>query len=415
MTAALLSLGTALPAHVLEQTAARDLYLAQPGTGRLTERLVRTVFGACGVGRRHTVLPELVDEDARAGSAYVGPGGRILGPLTGARNRTYVQEAPALFAAAARDALAGCPALDPADVTDVITVSCTGFFAPGPDYQLVRDLGLNPATRRSHIGFMGCHGALVGLRQAAAVAEADPDAVVLVVAVELCTLHLQRARDPDAIRGASLFADGAAAAVVSATAPAGVEPLLRLDRFRTLVIPDGERDMAWSIGDEGFEMILGAAVPRVIEENIHTALDALLDGPGGAVDRAAITDWAVHPGGRSILDKLEKTLGLPLGGPPGVPRRAGHPRQHEQRDRPARAAPGDRGGPHRRAADGVRARVRPGPDRGVGAVHDPGAERRHGTPDRARGGRRRRLTGIPVAPVTAPGSVGRPTAERTDP
>ena len=311
MTAALLSLGTALPAHVLEQTAARDLYLAQPGTDRLTERLVRTVFGACGVGRRHTVLPELVDEDARAGSAYVGPGGRILGPLTGARNRTYVQEAPALFAAAARDALAGCPALDPADVTDVITVSCTGFFAPGPDYQLVRDLGLNPATRRSHIGFMGCHGALVGLRQAAAVAEADPDAVVLVVAVELCTLHLQRARDPDAIRGASLFADGAAAAVVSATAPAGVEPLLRLDRFRTLVIPDGERDMAWSIGDEGFEMILGAAVPRVIEENIHTALDALLDGPGGAVDRAAITDWAVHPGGRSILDKLEKTLDLP--------------------------------------------------------------------------------------------------------
>jgi predicted naringenin-chalcone synthase len=311
MTAALLSLGTALPEHVLEQTTARDLYLAQPGTDRLTERLVRTVFGACGVARRHTVLRELVDEDARAGSAYVAPGGRILGPLTGARNRTYVQEAPALFAAAARDALAGCPALDPADVTDVITVSCTGFFAPGPDYQLVRDLGLNPATRRSHIGFMGCHGALVGLRQAAAVAEADPDAVVLVVAVELCTLHLQRARDPDAIRGASLFADGAAAAVVSAAAPEGVEPLLRLDRFRTLVIPDGERDMAWSIGDEGFEMVLGAAVPRVIEENIHTALDALLDGPGGAVDRAAITDWAVHPGGRSILDKLEKTLGLP--------------------------------------------------------------------------------------------------------
>ncbi|MCM3686914.1 type III polyketide synthase [Kocuria rosea] len=310
MTPALLSLGTAVPPHVLEQTAARDLYLGQPGTDRLTERLVRTVFGASGVGRRHTVLRELVDDGARTASPYIGPGGQILNPLTGVRNRTYVSEAPRLFAAAARDALAGCPGLDPAGITDVITVSCTGFFAPGPDYQLVRDLGLNPATRRSHIGFMGCHGALIGLRQARAIAQADPEAVVLLVAAELCSLHLRPARDADAIRGAALFADGAAAAVVSSRRPGGAEPLLGLDRFSTLVIPDGEHDMAWTIGDEGFEMVLGAAVPKVIEGNIHTAVDALLGGPGGAVPRGAITDWAVHPGGRSILDKLENALGL---------------------------------------------------------------------------------------------------------
>jgi predicted naringenin-chalcone synthase len=131
------------------------------------------------------------------------------------------------------------------------------------------------------------------------------------VAVELCTLHLRPARDPDAIRGAALFADGAAAAVVSARTPEGVTPLLELDRFRTLVIPDGEDAMAWTIGDAGFEMILGAAVPQVLEDNIHTALAALLDGPEGSVDRDRITDWALHPGGRGILDKLEDTLGLP--------------------------------------------------------------------------------------------------------
>ncbi len=311
VTPALLSLGSALPPHVLGQAEARDLYLAQPGTDRLAQRLVRTVFGAAGVERRHTVLPELVDAGARDGSVYLAPDGRMLAPLTGARNRTYVEHAPGLFAAAARDALARCPGLDPAQVTDVVTVSCTGFFAPGPDYRLVRDLDLDPAVRRSHIGFMGCHGALVGLRQARAIAAADPDAVVLVVAAELCSLHLRPARDADAVRGAALFADGAGAALVSCRRPGGAEPLLALDRFSTLVLPDGEQEMAWTIGDEGFEMVLGAAVPRVIEGSVHAALEALLTGPEGAVDPGSITDWAVHPGGPGILDKLERTLGLP--------------------------------------------------------------------------------------------------------
>ena len=311
MTPALLSLGTALPPHVLEQHDAKDLYQRQPGTDRLSARLLRTVFDASGVARRHTVLPELVDDDARAGSPYIAPDGQFLGPLTGVRNRTYVEQAPALFAAAARDALARRPGLDPAAITDVITVSCTGFFAPGPDYLLVRDLDLDPATRRSHIGFMGCHGGLIGLRQAASIATADPDAVVLLVAAELCSLHLRPASDPDTIRGAALFADGAAAAVVSASAPDGAPPLLELDRFSTLVIPDGEQAMAWTVGDRGFEMILGAAVPQVLQHNIHTALDALLNGPGGQVDRDSITDWALHPGGPGILDKLEHVLDLP--------------------------------------------------------------------------------------------------------
>ncbi|MFC6259178.1 3-oxoacyl-[acyl-carrier-protein] synthase III C-terminal domain-containing protein, partial [Kocuria oceani] len=116
--------------------------------------------------------------------------------------------------------------------------------------------------------------------------------------------------DADAIRGAALFADGAAAALIGSRVPDGCAPLLQLDRFRTLVIPDGEQAMAWTIGDSGFEMILGAAVPQVLEDNIHAALEALLEGPEGAVDRASITDWALHPGGRGILDKLEHTLDL---------------------------------------------------------------------------------------------------------
>ncbi|MFI7483449.1 type III polyketide synthase [Kocuria sp. M1R5S2] len=310
MTPALLSLGTALPPHVLEQTDALTLYRTQPGTDRLNARLLSTVFGASGVERRHTVLAELVDDDARTDSPYVTAEGAFREPLTGARNRTYTERAPALFAEAARDALDRCPQVDPASVTDVVTVSCTGFFAPGPDYRLVRDLGLDPSVRRSHIGFMGCHGGLIGLRQAASIATADPEAVVLVVAVELCSLHLRPARDPDAIRGAALFADGGAAALVSSRVPAGATALLELDRFSTLVIPDGEHAMAWTIGDTGFEMILGAAVPHVLEENIHAALQALLDGPGPPVAREAVTDWALHPGGRGILDKLEQTLGL---------------------------------------------------------------------------------------------------------
>ncbi|NHC15836.1 type III polyketide synthase [Motilibacter sp. E257] len=289
----------------MPQAVLRDLMAAQPGLTPLARRLVRTVYDASGIETRHTVLDEL-EEAAAGGPVFFDHGsGHVLTPSTGTRNAAYARLSRELFVEAGRRALK-TSGLEAEDVTHVVTVSCTGFFAPGPDYLLVRELGLPPSTRRLHVGFMGCYGAFPALRAARSTCQAEPDAVVLVVCVELCTLHLHVANDPDTIVSSSVFADGAAAAVVTARpAPAG-EPTLTIESLETVLSEQGEQDMAWTIGDQGFDMVLSSYVPRIIEADIRGALDPLL----GDRDAAGIEHWAVHPGGRSILDRVQSALGL---------------------------------------------------------------------------------------------------------
>ncbi len=310
------SVGTAVPVTVLRQAAFRDVLAAQPGLSRLGARRLRMAFDASGIDTRHTVLTELGDSpvsdvatpDDAARSEPVHFDARtatVLSPSTGTRNAAYAREVPGLFLAAAKEALSSSD-LAPDDVTHVVTVSCTGFFAPGPDYLLVRQLGLRPTTQRFHLGFMGCYGAFPGLRLAHAVCRADPGAVVLVVCAELCSLHLHLGDDLDTILSSSLFADGAAAVVVSGRAPAAGEETVTLDALGTTLSDDGEADMAWTIGDLGFDMVLSRYVPRILGSSLPAALPSLL----GLVDPKDIDRWAVHPGGRSVLDQVQAVLGL---------------------------------------------------------------------------------------------------------
>jgi alkylresorcinol/alkylpyrone synthase len=313
-----------VPPTVLAQDGVRDLFGSQPELGRLGTRLVSAAFGASGIRTRHTVIRELGTAPGMAGAdAPVDPEdgdpvfydratGRILTPGTGARNDTYIREAPALLLGAARQAVEEAAGIEASDVTHVVTVSCTGFYAPGPDYAVVRGLGLGASTQRFHLGFMGCYGAFPALRMASQFCAADPDAVVLVVCVELCSLHLHSSGDADTIVASSVFADGAAAAIVTARpAPAG-STVLHLDAFETVLTPVGEDDMAWTIGDQGFDMVLSSYVPKIIDEHITGALEPLwaqVPALRGVVP-ADIEDWAIHPGGRSILDRVEDRLAL---------------------------------------------------------------------------------------------------------
>jgi alkylresorcinol/alkylpyrone synthase len=314
------SLETAVPKTIIRQPDVRDLFRAQPGMGRLAHRLIGAAFDASAIETRHTVLDELggefaadADGDADGEGVFVDRATGVLrNPTTGVRNEVYIDRSPELFLAAARRALETSGGLTAADVTHVVTVSCTGFFAPGPDYRLVRDLGLRASTQRYHLGFMGCYGAFPALRAARDFCLADPDAVVLVVSVELCSLHISSSNDPDTIVASSVFADGAAAAVVtSREAPAG-HPVLDLDAFETVLTPVGETDMAWKIGDHGFEMVLSSYVPSIIEKHIEGALDPLLARLGESRPEASadIERWAIHPGGRSILDKVQDAVQL---------------------------------------------------------------------------------------------------------
>ncbi|KRD52747.1 naringenin-chalcone synthase [Microbacterium sp. Root280D1] len=312
------SLRTIVPDTVIEQHEVRDIFASQPDVGRLAQRIIGASFNGSGIDTRHTVIRELSPAAGTDDKMFFDrETGRLQSPGTAARNDLYTREASRLFVEVARSALDADPDIVAADVTHVITASCTGFHAPGPEYEIVRGLGLSDSVQRYHLGFMGCYASLPALRAASQFCAADPTAVVLVVSVELCTVHLRSSEDPDLIVANSLFADGAAAGIVTARDLATPVPAVRLDGFHTAIAAEGEKDMAWTIGDHGFEMILSTKVPQIIGETIIGAIRPLYAREGelaAAFDEGRVGErvehWAIHPGGRSILDRVQERLNL---------------------------------------------------------------------------------------------------------
>ncbi len=213
-------------------------------------------------------------------------------PGTDARMAEYARAAPLLAFEALRN-------LGPvAGITHIIVASCTGLRAPGLDQAVQRHIGAGPSVHRTMIGFRGCQAGIIALRPAAEAVRADPAARVLVVALELGTLHMQNRTDIAHLLGYMQFADGGAAALVTAE-PTG----LRLDGFGTALLPEGEDQMVWDIGQSGFDLHLSTEVPASLKRLLPGALAGLF--PGYAPDL-----WAVHPGGRAILDAVEQALDL---------------------------------------------------------------------------------------------------------
>jgi predicted naringenin-chalcone synthase len=300
-------LASAVPESAYAQAWSSELMQTHVESRPATKRVIRSLYRNSGIERRHSVVNDLAPGGGE-GLFFHPDGTRLPTPGTGRRNAVYAREAPALFERVGRALLAPDSGFAARDVTHVITVSCTGFMAPGPDFHLVRTLGLAGSTQRFHVGFMGCYAAFPALRMARAFCAEDPDAVVLVVVVELCSLHLQFTDDTDDLIAGAVFADGAAGALVSARAPAPGTRALEMTAFHGDLAPEGESAMAWTIGDRGFRMKLSTYVPDLLQAKLAPVLDALLDRAG--VARSDVPWWAVHPGGRAIVDRVQDTLGL---------------------------------------------------------------------------------------------------------
>lgn len=270
-------------------------------------RLARRICQNAGIDTRYSVL-----DDFKPGTVdplfKTGTDGKTVEPGTRERNERFARDARRLAVEVARRALAQCPGVAPADVTHVITATCTGFFNPGPDYYIVRELSLRPATQRYALGFMGCYAALPALRMAEQFCRADPSAVVLIVSIELCSLHFNVGGGLDSLLANAIFADGAAAAIVSAREPLEGRRAYRLDGFASALIPGAEKDMAWRLGDKGFEITLSTYVPDVIGAHIRSLIEPTISAAGCGV--ADIGRWAIHPGGKAILDKVQTKLRL---------------------------------------------------------------------------------------------------------
>jgi alpha-pyrone synthase len=285
------AIGTAVPA--VECDASYHAWALRQLEGRREATLLGRMMQRSGISTRFTVLPAAAEQEAE-GTFYAA----AEPPSTLERMAVYAREAPAL-------ALAAIGRLGDLDgITHMVVASCTGFTAPGLDQVIARRLGLAPTVERVVIGFMGCYAGVTALRTAGHIVRSDPAARVLVVSVELCTLHLQPTDRLESLLAMGQFADGAAAVLVTADG-AG----LALGDGLSMTLEDSHELITWTIGDMGFAMELSGEVPgRIAEalgdEDVSRAVTA-----GEPVE--SIEAWAVHPGGKSIVDAVERGLGLP--------------------------------------------------------------------------------------------------------
>jgi predicted naringenin-chalcone synthase len=219
-------------------------------------------------------------------------------PGTAKRMEMLEEAAPVLAAGAVEKVLSG---EDKATITHLIVTTCTGFSAPGLDLELVARCGLPTNIERTIIGFMGCYAAINALKLARHIVRSEQQARVLIVNLEICTLHLRQSDELEKLLSFCLWGDGCAASIVSAD-PYG----LRLDSFHAFVDAESRELMSWSVKDDGFDMVLSGRVPAALD----TALRKEIGGVLGNKSVAEIDLWAIHPGGKSVLDAVERSLGL---------------------------------------------------------------------------------------------------------
>ncbi len=350
MSFAIHGLGIAHPPDAVTAEDGLGLARVLAGPDVRTSTWLGPIYANSGIARRFQVIGGPVVGDVLNGTTDSGspflPSAENegVGPTTGERMEIYAQEAGPLALRASASALAEA-GFAPESLTHLVTVSCTGFVAPGVDFALITSLGLKPTVARTHVGFMGCHGALNGLRVANAFASSNPAARVLVCAVELSSLHYYYGSAADKLIANAIFADGAAAVVgcaeeplpatpspkkgggareeATASSPSGLSPPpflgegvagrgfsrpWSLAASGSCLIPDSVADMSWTVGDHGFEMSLSRRVPRLIATHLKPWLGAWLGDNG--LSLADVRSWAIHPGGPKIVSAVEESLSL---------------------------------------------------------------------------------------------------------
>jgi predicted naringenin-chalcone synthase len=308
------AIGTAVPIHHAPQLDvaqwAKRVAESQFDDEREAKRAgaaVERIYRNSAIRRRSSVVADFVAEPEAFD--FFPPTWRLEPePTTGARMELYRREAPPLARAAAEACLARAPHVPRSSITHLVVVTCTGFFAPGLDALLVKQLGLRPDTKRTIVGFMGCYAAFNALRAASSICAADPEAVALVVCVELCSIHFQRRFSMNNVVANCLFSDGAAAALVTSEPEGSRRGVVELVDSYTRIEDDSEAQMTWTVTDTGFQMSLAPEVPDTLERGIEPFVATLLGQNG--VARGQIGFWAVHPGGRRIVEVVRDRLGL---------------------------------------------------------------------------------------------------------
>ncbi|WP_422360647.1 type III polyketide synthase [Reichenbachiella sp.] len=302
MGAYITAIGTANPANRYSQEDLAQFMCDHLITDPAEQKKVKVLYRATGIQHRYSVLD---DYKKSLGTFSFYPNDKTFNsfPSTQKRMNVYRQEALPLAISAVTDCLGNNHPFS--EFTHLITVSCTGMYAPGLDVDLIKALNLSSDIRRNSLNFMGCYAAMNAISMSKEICDNNPNAKVLVVSVELCSLHLQREQTEDNLLAHSLFADGAAAIVVSGQHQQNEQALEVLNSASQLFI-SGQNDMAWQIGNFGFEMALTSYVPKIIEGGINQLTTELL--AKNNLSLSDIDSYAIHPGGKKILEAIENQL-----------------------------------------------------------------------------------------------------------
>lgn len=303
----IVQIGTALPKYAYEQSHLAQFMANLFQLAKKEERALRIMYARSGINNRYSALADF-GYAPENWEFFPSDFEQQAFPSIEKRMNFYMQQAVPL-------ALAAIKACLPADfdlslITHLITVSCTGMSAPGIDIEIVQQLGLNTHTDRTSVNFMGCYASIHALKQADAIAKSNPKSVVLIVSVELCTLHFQKVNNHENHTANLLFSDGAAAALIVSDELAQAKQLkgFKMHSFYSSLIYDGKADMAWHLTAHGFLMKLSAYIPALIEQDFKKFYDDALSH--GKCNSTAIQHWAIHPGGRRILEVVAQALAL---------------------------------------------------------------------------------------------------------
>lgn len=301
----ILAIETANPRYFHTQKEFSEFYgNAIPAEDLSSIRKINLVAHKSGINTRYSVIP---DYSGRTEEYLFYPKNKSLEPIPmlGERMSLFRKEGLQL----SLDAINKIENLEniKSKITHIITVTCTGLYAPGLDIELVDALSLDPSSARSSINFMGCNAAVLALKQADDICGNNKDALVLIVCTELCTIHFQKSFEDDYILSNLLFGDGSAAVLVGSDNNEISEKYhpVRIENFNSFIINEGRNDMAWQISEKGFLMNLTSYVSPLLNRHLPELMNKM------QISKNDINHWAIHPGGKKIVDDFCKTLDLP--------------------------------------------------------------------------------------------------------
>lgn len=302
--AAITAIGTANPKHKQPQAQTAELIADSLNLKPSERRLLKSVYRATGIEQRHSVLSDYCKSPGEF--EFFPNTADAPFPSTASRMKIYKENALDLALSAIEDCLSRLDDFNSGKITHLITVSCTGMYAPGIDIEIVHRLNLNSWINRTAINFMGCYGAFNAIKIANSICKSEPDATVLIVCVEICTIHFQKSMSIDNIISNSIFADGAAAVLIQSTPENN--KYFTLENFYNDLLPQSSQEMAWHIGDNGFDIVLSTYVPDIIQGGIAAFIYKLLNQYD--LTLPDIDYFAIHPGGLKILEACETALNI---------------------------------------------------------------------------------------------------------